>query len=399
MQWGGQTRITMHFKWNGKSKRMPLNMVRRVSNKKLQKSVLRFDPPNYIGQQLSFQHFSQDILTSIFTFLSTSDLGNLALTSQRFKSIILQSDESEFSDSAMDFVVSKQGARCLITPSSLLRKKRLSGLMKQDERYRFGILDAAFWTKVCFNHGQGKKLSDANLLSLLRFRIQYLDLSNCTALTVVSLDHLAELSSLTHLRPPRNVEPFTVTTLAVSRCSRKEFSGMQVLNLHLKDCSQLIRRTWHEHPRNPGLSIVVDGGYQSAYHLLTWLSENGNGKVQLDIAFCVGCSNPGTDEKTIATQCCLYCSKYFCLRDRWECDMYDCKICERPSFCRDCFQVFQRGQLKYSGSNSPQVSCPFCKEGPLCSECYITCYSCQKIQCDFCYEYGSESHEKCKICG
>jgi hypothetical protein len=29
----------------------------------------------------------------------------------------------------------------------------------------------------------------------------------------------------------------------------------------------------------------------------------------------------------------------------------------------------------------------------------VTCRECAKIQCDFCYEYGDDSHEKCKICG
>jgi hypothetical protein len=299
----------------------------------------------------------------------------------------------------MEFVVSKQGARCVITPAVLCRKTKI---FAKWERWRaYGTVHVPFWNRIQFSHAQGKKLTDANLLNLLRFRIQYLDLSHCSALSMKSLEHLAELSSLSHLRPPRNVEPFTVTTLAVSRCSMDstDESNIPVLHLLLKDCTQLIRRTWHEHPRNPGLSVLVDSGYQSAYHLLTWLGENGKGRVQLDIAFCFGCSHSGNDEKMIATQSCLYCSKYFCLRDRWECDMYDCKICERPSFCRDCFQLFQHGHLKYGGGTSPQVTCPFCKEGPVCSECYIKCYSCQKVQCDFCYEYGGESHEKCKICG
>ena len=360
--------------------------------KKLQQSELHFDPPHFLKPNVSLNGVSFDILGVIFGFLTTTELGILALTNRRFKNIIVPKDVL---DTEKEFVVSKHRTRCIITPSNIDCDFERSLLATKGNQ--LGYLVASFWTKVQFNFWQGKKLTDASLLGLLRFRIQFLDLSNCSSLSAVALDRLAELPSLIQLRPPRIIEPFTVTTLAVSRCSRAS-PNLPTLQLILKDCVKLIRRAWHEHPRNPGLSMVVDTGYQSVYHLLTWLQENGRDKVELDIAFCCGCSSSEDHEKSIATQRCPYCYKYFCLRDVWECDMYDCKVCERPSFCRDCFQKFQHGQLDI-GINQPQACCPFCKEGPLCSECYIKCSACQKIQCDFCYEYGGESHEKCKICG
>ena len=333
----------------------------------------------------------------------------LILTSWRFNRILLPiSFENKITsadlfcdpeNSLFEFQVSKTGGRCMLTPSTI---SQLSDEDPQEFKINsLGAFTARFWTRICFNAAQGKKLTDSNLFSLMAFRIQHLDLSNCTALSVTALERLTDLPSLTILRPPRNIESFTVTTLAVSRCSHvcPDFS---TLYLFLKDCSQLVRRTWHEHPRIPGLCMVLDSSFRAAYELLTWLGDNSQGKVVLDIAFCSGCSIfAGTDQTMIATQSCTYCLKYFCLRDRWECDMYDCKICERPSFCRDCYKSFQQGRIQLSsvGVNGPQATCPYCKEGPLCSECYVKCFACGKIQCDYCYEYGDDSHEKCKICG
>jgi hypothetical protein len=368
--------------------------------KLLQKSPLRYVPPFDASQQTLLTSFSQDILATIFGSLQTQELGMLILTARRFNGILLPiSFAPDPKDLHFEFQVSRTGGRCMLTHST--SSLTSDGGSSQFKTNSFGVFTANFWNRICFNAFQGKKLTDSNLFSLMTFRIQHLDLSNCTALSVAALERLTDLPSLTILRPPRNIEPFTVTTLAVSRCSHA-CPDFPTLYLFLKDCSQLVRRTWHEHPRNPGLCMVLDSSFRAAYELLTWLGENGQGKVVLDLALCAGCSNfEGMDQRMIATQSCAYCLKYFCLRDRWECDMYDCKICERPSFCRDCFQSFQQGLIQLSdvGVNGPQVACPYCKEGPICSECYVQCSACQTIQCDYCYEYGDDSHEKCKICG
>ncbi len=396
---GSQPRITRYFKITGSEEQHKNPLKNRGFKCLLQKSPLRYDPPFDTRQQTLLINFSQDILATILGFLQTQEIGILILTARRFKRILLPIFAPDPKDSLFEFQVSRTGGRCMLIPSTLSQASdEDSPQLKSD---CFGRFTASFWTRICFNPTQGKKLTDSNLFGLMIFRIQQLDLTNCIGLSVATLERLTDLPSLTILRPPRSIEPFTVTTLVVSRCSHA-CPDFPTLYLFLRDCSQLVRRTWHEHPRNPGLCMVLDSSFRAAYELLTWLGENGQGKVVLDLALCSGCSIfEETDQRMIAAQSCTYCLKYFCLRDRWECDMYDCKICERPSFCRDCFKSFQHGQIKLSsiGANGPQVACPYCKEGPICSECYVTCFACGTIQCDYCYEYGDDSHEKCKICG